>query len=72
MIATITAQNKILKRKVGDVDIHLGHIKKSQRSGLGNYKSFFAGCDGNTNSCKTRRIPKLLVLFGLFIETACV
>ena len=38
IIATLTAQNKLLKRKVGDIDFCLGRTEKTQRSNSGNYK----------------------------------
>ena len=48
MIATLTAQNKDLKRKVGSVDIRLGHTEKAQRSSNNNnYKSVFVADDAD-------------------------
>ena len=48
MVATLTAQNKDPKRKVGAVDICLGHTKKAQRSSTNNnYESVFVADDAN-------------------------
>ena len=48
MIATLTAQNKDLKRKVGSVDIRLGRTEKAQRSSNNNnYKSVFVADDAD-------------------------
>ena len=48
MIATLTAQNKDLKRKVGSVDIRLGRTEKAQRSNNNNYyKSVFVADDAD-------------------------
>ena len=48
MIATLTTQNKYLKRKVGSVDIRLGRTEKAQRSSNNNnYKSVFVADDAD-------------------------
>ena len=48
MIATLTAQNKDLKRKVGSVDIRLGRTEKAQRSTTNNnYKLVFVSDDAD-------------------------
>ena len=48
MIATVTAQNKDLKGKVGAVDVRLGRSEKAQRSSTNNnYKSVFIADDAN-------------------------
>ena len=48
MIATLTTQNKDLKRKVGSVDIRLGRMEKAQCSSNNkNYKSVFVADDAN-------------------------
>ena len=63
MIATLTAQNKDLKRKVGAVGIRLGHTEKAQRSSTNNnYKSIFVADDAGEDKVECLAVIVILIV----------